>query len=255
MNREQKKGIPKIIHYCWFGQKEKPRDVKRYIATWRKILLDYEIKEWNEENFPLNNAPIYVKEAYNVGKYAFVSDYVRIAVLCEYGGIYFDTDVEVIKNFDQYLKNYSLVLSFESEKLLAAAFIACEKNHPFLEKFKQMYDHRHFINSDGSYDLTTINEYLSVQVKKWGADLNINKEQELSGKIKIYPKEIFCGFDVNYWHVRKTEQTCVIHHMAASWLASGQKWHAKMILLLQRVLGYRCYDWLKDHFDNRRKNR
>ncbi len=255
MDRELQKRnrIPKIIHYCWFGQKSKPDDVKRYIATWRSVFPEYEIREWNESNFSFQDAPIYVKEAYRVGKYAFVSDYVRIAVLYEYGGVYFDTDVEAIKNFDQYLEKYSLVLSFESEQLLAAAFIACEKGHPFLKEFKETYRKRHFIYPDGSYDLSTINEHLSEQAKCWGVDLKIEKEQELYGGIKIYPRDIFCGFDVDYWHVRQTDRTCIIHHMAASWVTPRQKFHSKLILFFQKMLGYKCYDRLKDCLDGRRK--
>ena len=91
------KVIPKIIHYCWFGEKSKPNDVHEYIETWKKKLSDYKIQEWNESNFSLGNAPDYVREAYDAKKYAFVSDYVRIWALMNQGGIYFDTDLEVVK--------------------------------------------------------------------------------------------------------------------------------------------------------------
>ena len=110
--------IPKIIHFCWFGGNELPNDTKRYILTWRKVLKGYRIHQWNEQSFDLSTAPEYVKEAYESKKYAFVSDYVRIFALKKYGGVYLDTDVEVIRDFSEYLEDSSMVLGFESNRLL-----------------------------------------------------------------------------------------------------------------------------------------
>lgn len=91
--------IPKIIHYCWFGRNPIPVEYQRYIESWKKFLPDYEIKEWNEDNFDVNIIP-FTKEAYDVKKYAYVSDYARLKILYDNGGVYFDTDVEVIRNMD-----------------------------------------------------------------------------------------------------------------------------------------------------------
>ena len=98
--------IPKIIHYCWFGKKDKPDIVNHCINSWKKVLDDYEIIEWNEDNFDVESNT-YVKQAYESGKFAFVSDFVRIKALYDYGGIYLDTDVEVFKKFDDLLDNES----------------------------------------------------------------------------------------------------------------------------------------------------
>ena len=91
--------IPKIIHYCWFGRKPLPPLAVKCIESWKKYLPDYTIKEWNEDNFDINIVP-YTREAYEVGKYAFVSDYARFYILYHHGGLYFDTDVEVIRPMD-----------------------------------------------------------------------------------------------------------------------------------------------------------
>ena len=96
--------IPKIIHYCWFGGGPKPKSVEKYIRSWKKYCSDYEIIEWNEDNFDISSSPLYVKQAYAAKKWAFVSDYARLKVVFEYGGIYFDTDVQVIKNIDTLLQ-------------------------------------------------------------------------------------------------------------------------------------------------------
>ena len=153
--------IPKIVHYCWFGNNEKPNDVQRYIETWRKFLPDYEFMEWNESTFDMERTIPYVKEAYAAKKYAFVSDYVRIYALHQYGGIYFDTDVEVRKTFEEYLENREMVLGFESERSLITAFLAVSAHHPYIKEFLDSYKERSFLKKDGSYDLMTINEGFS----------------------------------------------------------------------------------------------
>lgn len=105
--------IPKIIHYCWFGGGPKPKSVEKYIRSWKKYCSDYEIIEWNEDNFDISSSPLYVKQAYAAKKWAFVSDYARLKVVFECGGIYFDTDVQVIKNIDTLLQ-YDTFFGFEN---------------------------------------------------------------------------------------------------------------------------------------------
>ena len=153
--------IPKIIHFCWFGGNELPNDTKQYIRTWRRMLKGYKIYKWSEHNFDLSKAPEYVKEAYRLKKYAFVSDYVRIHALKKYGGVYLDTDVEVIRDFSEYLKDSDLVLGFESNRLLTTAFIASVPNHPLIDTFEKFYWSHHFIMKDGSCDMTPINDRIS----------------------------------------------------------------------------------------------
>ena len=237
--------IPKVIHYCWFGGNELPESAKKYIKTWHEILPDYEIKEWNESSFDIQNAPIYVSEAYNARKYAFVSDYVRIKVLLDYGGIYFDTDVEVVRSFESFLSGRSMVLGFESDRLLTTAFIACCKNHPFIKEFENSYHSRRFIKDDGSMDYTVINDHFSKLAEKWGVDLSKNEFQLINNEIAIYPIEYFAAFDVKNWHEKVTANTYTIHHMNASWVDGKKRLYFAVIKFLQKILGYKNYDRFK----------
>lgn len=148
--------IPKIIHYCWFGGNVKPRCVVKCIDTWKRLLPEYEIKEWNESNFDLKNANQYVHEAYENKMWAFVTDYARLKVLYEYGGVYFDTDVEVFKNFDELLSN-KCFLGFESNDYICTATIGCEAHNAFIRRFMESYEMRKFINLDGTFDTETTN--------------------------------------------------------------------------------------------------
>lgn len=237
--------IPKIVHYCWFGNNEKPNDVQRYIETWRKFLPDYEFMEWNESTFDMERTIPYVKEAYAAKKYAFVSDYVRIYALHQYGGIYFDTDVEVRKTFEEYLENREMVLGFESERSLITAFLAVSAHHPYIKEFLDSYKERSFLKKDGSYDLMTINEGFSKLMEQKGVDLDKNEFQEFGNRMVVYPIEIFCGYDVVNWHERITPNTCTVHHMAASWLPGVKGIKLKLIKLVQSWIGYEKYDLLK----------
>ena len=245
--------IPKIIHYCWFGGNPIPKNLKNYIDGWKEKLSGYEIIEWNENNFDIASSVQYVKEAYEAKKYAFVSDYVRIWALYNYGGIYFDTDVEVLKSFDSYIKDQNLVLSREYNNLLSTAFIACSKNNQFIKGFLDTYAGRKFIQDDGSYDTSTINEHLSRYSERYGLSFE-NDEFQCFGKgMVVYPQEVFSGFDVKNWHPKITEKTCTCHYMAASWVNSKRKLYFFIIFALQKILGYKNYDKLKVLIDRIRK--
>ena len=237
--------IPKIIHFCWFGGKPLPDSTKKYIRTWKQFLPDYRIIKWSEKNFDIQSAPDYVKEAYEAKRYAFVSDYVRVQKLLQYGGIYFDTDIEVVRPFEEFLKGHSMVMSFESDQTLSTAFFACCKGHPFMEEFEKTYHARHFLKEDGSMDLTVINDGFSRQAGEWGIDLSRNEYQETEHNIAVYPVAYFSAFDIQNWHEKPSAVTCTIHHMDASWI--DKKWaiHVNVIKGLQKILGYERYDQVK----------
>ena len=247
--------IPKTIHYCWFGGKPLPESTKKYIQTWKKFLPDYRIIEWSEANYSVQSAPDYVQEAYEAKKYAFVSDYVRVQKLLEYGGIYFDTDVEVVRPFEQYLEGHSMVMGFEGEQSLTTAFIACCEGHPFMEEFEKTYHLRHFLKEDGSMDLTVINDGFSRQAGEWGIDLARNEYQETEQKIAVYPVAFFSAFDIQNWHENPSSVTCTIHHMDASWVGKKDAIHIASIKGLQRILGYERYDHLKSLLKKQSKRR
>lgn len=245
-----KRSIPHIIHYCWFGGNEKPDNIKQYIDGWKKALPEYEFMEWNESNFSLKEAPIYVKEAYQVRKYAFVSDYVRIKALKEYGGIYLDTDIEIVRTFEEVLANREMVLCFESDGSLETAFIACCKGNEHITGFCDTYMSRHFIMEDGSYDMSVINEHFSKYMEKVGVNLEDESFRLLDeGKIAVYPREYFAAFDISNWHIKPTKNTYTIHHMNSSWSSKKKKVYFSVIHCLQTVLGYNGYDKLKAIYD------
>lgn len=215
MSIQSQNQIPRIIHYCWFGKKEKPNDVRLCIESWRTKLPDYQIIEWNEENFLIVEAVQYVKEAYEKKKWAFVSDYVRLKVLYEYGGIYLDTDVEVFKRFDDLLDN-NFFAGFESKDYVATAVLACKKNNDLIKLFLDSYADRKFIRQDGSLDIETTNVVeLTLLLKKQGLLLN-GKQQLIKGGT-IYPQKYFASNDFLNIFGRYRKDIYSYHHCAASW--------------------------------------
>ena len=144
--------IPKIIHYCWFGGKPKPELAEKCIKSWKKHCPDYEIREWNEDNYDLAAAPLYVRQAYEAKKWAFVTDYVRLQVVYECGGIYLDTDVELKKNLDSLL-GYSAYFGFEDGKWIATGLgFGAEQGTPILQELMDDYRDIPFLLEDGSED-------------------------------------------------------------------------------------------------------
>lgn len=205
--------IPKKIHYCWFGRNPLPDDVKEYIESWKKCCQDYEIIEWNEDNFDIN-CNDYVKEAYQAKKWAFITDYVRLFVMYNYGGIYMDTDVEVLKSLDPFLKHHAFS-GFESNNNIPTGIMASEKGFKLYKEFLDYYNDKHFINKDGSLDTTTNVVIMTNICKKYGLKQN-NEYQEIEGWA-LYPSDYFCPKDYRDGTINLTDNTVVIHHFSGSW--------------------------------------
>lgn len=205
--------IPRIIHYCWFGRNPKPKDVLEYIETWKKYNPDYEIKEWNEDNFDIHCCR-YVWEAYKVKKYAFVSDYARLYALYTEGGIYLDTDVEVRKSFNPLLGNDSFV-GWE-DNFLGTGVLASIKGQQWVKDIIDTYKGEPFISWYGKLN-TNPNPYrLNAVLKNYG--LKDNHSHDVIGdNIAIYPIEYLCANN----HEKKmyviTENTFCIHHYSGTW--------------------------------------
>lgn len=206
--------IPKIIHYCWFGRNPKPKLAEKCIKSWQKFCPDYEIMEWNEDNFDVSSAPEYVQQAYEVGRWAFVTDYVRLKAMLQYGGIYMDTDVEVIKPLDKYLQHRAFA-GFETPGRVQTGLLACEKGFPLFREFISYYDTASFFRQDGTHDTTTNVEILTEICVCHGLKLD-GSYQEVDG-FAVYPTEVFCPVDYDTEKLHKTRKTVVIHWFAASW--------------------------------------
>ena len=228
--------IPKIIHYCWFGGNPLPELAKRCIASWRKFLPNYEIKEWNETNFDVNIIP-YTAEAYRQKKYAFVSDYARFWIMYKYGGIYFDTDVEVIRPMDDIIARGNF-MGFEMDPdgkntpgkyaprycfgVNPGGGIGVEKEHPFLKRMLDLYSTLIFqtVPVDIAW-YKTIVAYTTEELCSCGLK-NVKGIQDVLG-ISIYPREYFSPINVVSGKLRITEHTYSIHRFTSTWSESKNK--------------------------------
>ena len=205
--------IPKIIHYCWFGGNPMSELSKKCIESWKKYLPEYEIKEWNEQNFDVNCCD-YVREAYEARKWAFVSDYVRLFALVNEGGIYMDTDVEVLSPLDNYLLEKAFS-GFQSDDEIPTGIMASEKGFPLFYKLLHDYDDRHFKIGDQEFDTSTNVEEITKTCLSKGLILN-NEEQIIEG-FHLYPKDVFCAKSCHTGEIVRTKSTVTIHHFAGSW--------------------------------------
>lgn len=212
--------IPKVIHYCWFGRKEHPPEVKKCIESWKKYLSDYEIIEWNEDNYDVDKHP-FMKKAYEAKKWAFVSDYARVDIVNQYGGIYLDTDVEVIKNFDQFLR-LNLFAGFEDEKYVNFGIgFGAEKDHFILEEILEAYDNIEFPDTEiGLGDISCPKIQTNI-LKKYGLICN-GQTQNFKGYM-IYSPEYFCPISYTSGQLKITDNTVSIHHFDMSWSAGEVK--------------------------------
>lgn len=208
--------IPKIIHYCWFGGKPLPELAQKCIESWKKNCPDYQIVRWDEKTFDINQN-VYVKEAYDSQKYAFVTDFVRLYAIYNYGGIYMDTDVEVIKNLDKFLDEKAFS-GFESYREIPTGIMAGEKGNVLYKELLEYYNNRHFINPDGTLDLTTNVIIITNYFVNKGLTQN-NRKQTIGG-YTFYPKIYFCpskeDIQVN------NDKIYTIHHFAGSWLPESE---------------------------------
>lgn len=221
--------IPKIIHYCWFGRGEMPELARKCIESWKKVLPEYEIKEWNEENFDLDVYP-YAREAYDNKKFAFVSDVARLYALHTEGGIYMDTDVEVLRPLDSFLHHVAFS-GYETTKMLSTGIIGSEKDGIWVKKNLDYYKDKHFVNDDGSFNIVTNVTTITNYMKSLGLNQD-NSYQDFYGLITIYPKDFFSPKSQDDGIIYLTENTVTIHHYAQSWESKTHRVLRKIILFI-----------------------
>ncbi|WP_302345181.1 glycosyltransferase family 32 protein [uncultured Duncaniella sp.] len=231
--------IPKIIHYCWFGGRPLPEDAKKYIESWKKYCPDYEIREWNESNFDIDLYP-FTREAYDSRKFAFVTDVVRLYALYNFGGIYMDTDVEVLRPLDPFLRHKAFS-GFEDDTHVPTGIMASEKGSIWAKENLDYYDGRHFITGNGNPDIVTNVEIITSYMREKGLKCD-NSYQDFDNLITIYPKDYFCPKSHETGKIHLTDNTATIHHFAGSWLSDIEAEALKVSRRLHRLPeGMRIY--------------
>ena len=236
--------IPKIIHYCWFGRGEMPELALKCIESWHKYMPDYEYKLWNEDNFDINSNQ-YVKEAYEARKYAFVTDYVRLYALFTEGGIYMDTDVEVLKPYDDLL-DLTGFTGYEGSKYQppVTGTMASIAGGEWVKEQLSVYEGLHFVKEDGSYDTTT-NTIRISNVMKAGGFIQDGKKGQYKD-MHIFPSEFFCPRQTT-GEFFLTNNTYCDHHFMGSWNTEtkhhfllsliGQTNISRLIKIKRRIIG------------------
>lgn len=211
--------IPKIIHYVWVGNNPKPKDIKKCMKTWKKHLKDYKIIEWNESNFDISSHP-FVKKAYEAKKWAYVSDYIRMYAIYNYGGIYLDTDVLVLENFDKFLNN-KVFVGFERENYPFTAVFGAEKKNKFIKKLLDYYDNLDAYNFDFENNNTI--SVSNILINEYGCSKE-NKEQLLKDGIKVYKDDILCN---------PSKNSTTVHIFTGTWLERIKPLKRKIVTALK----------------------
>lgn len=229
--------IPKIIHYCWFGRGQMPALAQKCIASWKKYFPDYEIKEWNEDNFDVNIIP-YTQEAYEAKKYAFVSDYARFWILYHYGGLYFDTDVEVIRPMQKIIE-LGAFMGCEHDatedslpKVNPGLGLGVDAHSALYKDILDLYAGLHFRNPNGTLNFKTVVQYTTEVLVRYGLTCQLGLQSV--GGVTIYPKEYFCPIDYYTKECVITSKTVSIHHYAESWHGCKHRMYKWGVLFIGR---------------------
>jgi hypothetical protein len=230
--------IPKTIHYCWFGGKPKPKSVLRCIDSWKKYCPDYEIKEWNEQNFDVNRIS-YTRDAYQAGKYAFVSDVARFWVLYHEGGVYFDTDVEVIRSINTLVERgpfigWERADSFGNIHVAPGLGLAAPKGFPLYQEILDGFAKLSYYWEDGKINSYTMIPMVTDMLK--GKGLKIDGSLQIVDGLTIYPTDYLCPMDSLTGKITKTEKTYTIHHYSMSWLPKQTQWRVKTMRKIRKWL-------------------
>ena len=240
-----KNQIPKIINYCWFGKTKKNRLIKKCIKSWKKYCPDYEIIEWNEENFDINSN-LYVKQAYDNKKWAFVSDYVRLYAIYSNGGIYLDTDVELIKSLNDLLQYDAFFSSENNENINTGLGFGAKKNNKIVKLLLDSYDDICFQDPKTSkLDLTPCTHRNTETLNKVFGDVSLKMNDYLEKQIILLGKEYFCPFNSKTGEMKKTKNTIGIHWFNASWRSKKINVREKILRPIKRIIGVEKFNKFK----------
>ncbi len=233
--------IPKKIHYCWFGRGEKPKLAQSCIASWRKYCPDYEIIEWNENNFNLDYNG-YTRYCYDNRKWAFLSDFARLVVVAEHGGLYFDTDVELLKSPDELLQ-YGAFYGFENDcNVNTGEGFGAEAGHPTVLAMKQVYESI-VLNADGSYPVAACPALNTQALIPFGLKLD-GTRQNIAGA-EILPVEYLNPYDDPTGRLNKTRNTLSVHWYSKSWMSKGTILRSRLTKPLHRIFGVDVFQKLR----------
>ena len=231
--------IPKIIHYCWFGRGEMPRLMKKCLKSWKKFCPDWQIVCWDEDSFDVNST-LWTKQAYEAGKFAFVSDYVRLKALYEMGGVYLDTDVELVQPIDRFLA-HTAFSGFESVDMVQTGIIGAEKENPVIQSWLDHYNGRAYM-VDGKPVMVPNVSHITENLKARG--LVMDDTLQVVDGMAIYPQTWFCPLSAVSIQRKITENTHVMHYFTSTWRTDKAKKDFARVKRHQRWW-YRSLEWLR----------
>ena len=233
--------IPKIIHYCWFGRNEKPKLAVKCIKSWEKHCPDYTIKEWNEDTFDIDAYP-YARYCYLSKKWAFLSDFVRLVVVEKEGGLYFDTDVELLKNPDELLQ-YDAFYGFENDKTVASGLgFGAVPGHVTVQKMKEIYLNM-IPDEEGKYPVVSCPALNTEALLDLG--LKQNGCYQVIHGAAIFPVDYLNPLNDQTGEIKKTQNTISIHWYSKSWISRGARIRSRITRPFHRIFGVDCFRWIK----------
>lgn len=233
--------IPKMIHYCWFGRGEKPKLAQKCIASWKKHCPDYEIVEWNEEKFDFSTHS-YARFCYEQKKWAFLSDYIRLVVVEQHGGIYFDTDVELLKNLDSLL-NHKAFYGFENNSHVnTGQGFGSEAHHSTIQAMLEQYQ-KLKQDEQGAYPIIGCPILNTRALVPLG--LELNGQRQNVGGAEIYPAEYFNPYESSTGRLYETKNTVSVHWYSGSWMSKKSILRSKITKPFHRLFGENCFRFIK----------
>jgi mannosyltransferase OCH1-like enzyme len=232
--------IPRVIHYIWFGNRPKIRKIEKCINSWKRFCPDYKIIEWNETNFDVNSHP-FAKEAYEAGNYAFVSDVARLMILYEYGGIYVDADVEILKSIDELLNNNAFIGIETNEYVNSGQMFGTVKNNPLIKEHLEQYDNLSFKKCEDITEITCPKLLTKLLIDK---GFKTDGSEQIIEGLHIFPQDYFNPFDSRTGKMLKTENSYSVHWSAHSWV-SQSRFGRNFVRICHRLFGINCFNWIK----------